>query len=281
MSPPVDPMSAAGRSDHPSRLHQAWADHGGVTAVFSPKVQDYGRSRPDYPPAVFAHLGQWLAGQPVAPEDRVLADVGAGTGLFTAGLLPLAGRVWAVEPNQAMRAAADAQLGSHPAYRSTPGSAEATGLADASVHLVTAAQTAHWWDRARARVECRRVLAPGGCVALMWNLRLASDPLHQALDQVFARFGGARREAMQEDRIEDLAPAFFPGPCSAHTWPLAHELDEAGLQALAFSRSFMPPRDTAEGRAAEQALSALFASAAESGRLSVRYTTHAWIGHLD
>ena len=274
-------MSAPGRSDHPNRLHEAWADHGGVTAVFSPKVQDYVRSRPDYPAAVFAHLGQWLAGQPFAPQDRVVADVGAGTGLFTADLLPLAGRVWAVEPNEAMRAAADARLGTHPAYRSTAGSAEASGLADASVHLITAAQTAHRWDRTRALAECRRVLAPGGCVVLVWNLRLASAPLHQALDQVFARFGGSRREAMQEDLIEDLAPAFFPGACSAHVWPHAHELDEAGLQALAFSRSFMPPRDSAEGRAAVQALSDLFVSASEAGRLTVRYTTHAWIGQLD
>lgn len=267
-------------NDQPHRLRDAWAGHGGVTTVFSPKVRDYVQSRPDYPAAVFAHLAQVLAEQPVAAQDRVVADVGAGTGLFTADLLPLAGRVWAVEPNAPMRAAGDAHCGAHPAYRSLAGSAEATGLADASVHLVTAAQTAHWWDLARARAECQRVLVPGGSVALVWNLRLASDPLHQALDAVFARFGGPRREAMQEDLIEDLAPAFFPGPCSAPEWPHAHVLDEAGLLALAFSRSYMPVRDSVEGQAAAQALRAVFASLSQAGGVSVRYTTRAWIGRV-
>jgi SAM-dependent methyltransferase len=263
-------------------LLKAWAPDGGVTGVFSHKVADYVASRPDYPAALFALLGEQLTERGIASEAAVVADIGAGTGLFTVGLLALAGQVIAVEPNQPMRAAADAWLGSAPGYRSVAGSAEATGLAPASVHLITAAQCAHWWDMPRARVECQRVLVPGGQVALVWNDRLAGDALQQDLNAVFARFGGAHRAALVSDEAgrEGAAAALFVGDPQHHELAHAHALDLTGLQALVFSRSYMPARDSAQGVLAAQALADLFATHAHDGRVTMRYATRAWIGRV-
>lgn len=212
----------------------------------------------------------------------MVADLGAGTGLFTAGLLALAGQVIAVEPNAPMRAAADAWLGHVPGYRSVAGSAEDSGLAGGSVHLITAAQCAHWWDMARARAECQRVLVPGGLVALVWNDRLDGDPLQIDMEVLFARFGGEHRAAMVADEAgrDAVAAALFGGPHEQLDMPHAHALDLAGLQALVFSRSYMPARDSAEGVLAARALVDLFEAHADHGKVVMRYTTRAWIGTL-
>jgi len=261
-------------------LQRLYAPRGGVAAVFSAKVTDYVASRPDYPPALFHHLRELLISLTTPGQPRVIADLGAGTGLFTAGLLGLADEVIAVEPNTPMRAAADAWLGGQPGYRSLAGSAEATGLPSASVHLVTAAQCAHWWDLARAREECRRILAPGGRVALVWNDRLATDPLQQDLNGLFADHGGERRKALLADEMQRDPPAFFSGRCEQISHAHVHGLDAQGLSALVFSRSYMPVRDSDAGRAVQQDLDALFQRHAQAGRVAVRYTTLAWIGAL-
>jgi len=79
--------------------------------------------------------------------------------------------VYAVEPNEPMRQEADRALSGHLGFRSVNGTAEATGLEDQSIDLVTCAQAFHWFDPEKTSVEFRRILKPGGLTALIWNER--------------------------------------------------------------------------------------------------------------
>ncbi|MDE2371247.1 MAG: methyltransferase domain-containing protein [Burkholderiales bacterium] len=264
--------------DSGARLRSLYDRQGGVTEVFGTKVANYAVSRPDYPPALF----EWLRTQCAIGAASTIVDVGAGTGLLTQGLLDLGAAVVAVEPAAAMRAAADALLGRRTGYRSAAGRAEALPLGPASCDLVTAAQAFHWFDIDAARSECLRVLRPLGQVALIWNDRVLADPLHVALDEVFAAFGGARRGALLAHEDRSLAPRFYGrAPPQIREWPHAHRLDEAGLLALVFSRSYMPDADSPAGREAAAAVRAVYAQHADrgpGGALTVRYTTVAFLG---
>lgn len=261
--------------DPGSGLGHLFASQGGVARVFSTKALDYRAARPDYPAALFDALRTCC---PATPGTAV-ADVGAGTGLLTQGLLACGYAVLAVEPSEAMRAAADARLGTQAHYRSVPGTAEALPVADASLDLITAAQAFHWFDAPLARAEFLRALRPQGLVALIWNERVAADPLHLALDGVLSHFGGTRRKALAAHEDHDRALAFFgAAPPTPLRWPHTQALDRAGLLSLVFSRSYMPERESPEGQTAAAQLGRIFERLNENGVLQVRYTTVALIG---
>ena len=263
------------KRDTGAELRSLYESAGGVANIFSAKIADYQASRPDYPQALFDAL---LAR---VPKGAMAADLGAGTGLLTRGLLAAGYRVLAIEPNPQMRAAADLLLGKHEAYRSVDGSAESMPTPDVSLDLITAAQAFHWFDIERARCEAQRVLAPGGRVALIWNDRVLDDPLHVALDEVFAVFGGARRSALVAHEERHDVPRYFAGaPVEELSWPHEHRLDEAGLQALVFSRSYMPDRQSPEGRQAAAQVGRIFAELADGEHTVVRYRTVVIIGTL-
>ncbi|MFF5443693.1 class I SAM-dependent methyltransferase [Streptomyces sp. NPDC012888] len=130
---------------------------------FSRAAQRYGAHRPAYPAALFDAV-ETLAGRPL--RGARTADVGAGTGLATAGLRDRGARVVAVEPGDGMAAEFRRRLPDVPLVR---GDGNRLPLATASLDLVTYAQSFHWTDPARSVPEAARVLRPGGALALFWN----------------------------------------------------------------------------------------------------------------
>ncbi|MGC4015461.1 MAG: class I SAM-dependent methyltransferase [Luteolibacter sp.] len=247
-------------------------DHG--TTAFTGKAEDYQSARPSYPADWFSaleRLGLLAAG-------TVVADIGAGTGLLTAGLLDHGAIVTAVEPNDAMRAACDAALGHRSGYRSVAGTAENTSLADGSIDLITAAQAFHWFQIEEARNEFLRILKPTGQVALVWNDRIAKDPLQQQLAEIMEELGGVTRNAVLSQANKAGVPAFFNGPCRMLECPNEQMLTREGLHGLMFSRSYMPRRDSPEGARVIAETNRVFDHFAESGQVRIRYRTITMLG---
>jgi SAM-dependent methyltransferase len=129
----------------------AFKDH------FSGAATGYAAFRPRYPAA----LAEWLAG--IAPGREHAWEAGCGSGQFT-GLL--AERFAAVRATDASAAQiAKARPAPNVDYATAP--AERSGLPDGSVDLAVAAQAAHWFDLDAYWAEVRRVIRPGGAVALI------------------------------------------------------------------------------------------------------------------
>ncbi|RAR44441.1 class I SAM-dependent methyltransferase [Paenibacillus sp. MDMC362] len=173
---------------------------------FSNRVDSYTKYRPSYPQEVMDYLYDTVG------LDGEIADIGAGTGIFSKLLLKRGSRVTAVEPNQAMREAAESDLEGEPGFRMVSGSAEETGLPDQSVDHIVSAQAFHWFDRDAAQPEFRRILRPGGRVALIWNSRLTQGtPFLEAYEQLLLTYGTDYKEVDQKNISRETLAAFFRG----------------------------------------------------------------------
>ena len=98
-------------------------------------------------------------------------------------------------------------------FTSVAGTAEATTLADASVDFVTAAQAAHWFDRARARREFVRILKPGGWLVLLWNERVTDGtPFLRDYEQLLLTYGTDYADVRHERTTDAVNEFFDPAP---------------------------------------------------------------------
>ena len=133
--------------------------------LFTGKAELYKKFRPSYPKELF----DYLYSQVGFTEKSVIADIGAGTGIFTRLLLERGSKVYAVEPNKDMRETAKKDLAEYTTFISVDTSAENTQLDNASVDFITVAQAFHYFDRELFKQECKRLLRPGGKVVIVWN----------------------------------------------------------------------------------------------------------------
>lgn len=130
-----------------------------LASRFASVADIYERGRPEYAPAA---VGAAAAELGIQPGDPVL-DLAAGTGKLTRALVRHGFDVIAVEPQDELRQILRERAG---AADVRSGVAEHIPLDDGSVAAVAIADAFHWFDRARALAEIRRVLAPGGGLAL-------------------------------------------------------------------------------------------------------------------
>jgi ubiquinone/menaquinone biosynthesis C-methylase UbiE len=251
---------------------------GSSTQRFSNRVDNYIKYRPGYPPAVLEKLRE--SGKLFT--HSIIADVGSGTGIFTGLLLNEGYTVYAVEPNDAMRAAADNGLGNNPKYHSATGTAEETALKSNSVNMVVCAQAFHWFDAAKCRVEFARILKPGGKVALIWNNRQVEIDEFSINYELLLQQQGSDYQRVNHQNLTDADfSAFFKdGKYELTRFQNEQVFDEAGLTGRAFSSSYVPAQETPEGKEFLSALKTLFDHHQENGTVTVYYQTEVYLGEV-
>lgn len=243
---------------------------------FTDRVENYVRYRPSYPDGVLDLLRR-DAGLGSASH---VADVGSGTGISAALLLRAGCTVSGVEPNRAMREAAERLLAAEPSFRSVDGTAEATSLADGSVDLIVAAQAFHWFRRREAREEFNRILKPAGRVVLMWNeRRLAATPFLRDYEQLLLKFAVDYREVRHENIGEkELGEFFRGGAYQIHAIPHQQSFGFAGLKGRLLSSSYVPAEDRPEHAPMLEGLRRIFEQHQSGGLVRFEYDTRVFLG---
>jgi SAM-dependent methyltransferase len=140
---------------------------------FSERAAEYARFRPRYPASLFQSLAD------LAPGHRLAWDCGTGNGQAAQGLAIHFDGVVATDASPEQLAQAEG----HPRVTYRRALESQSGLGNASVDLVTAAQALHWFDVDAFYAEVRRVLTPGGIVAVWcYNLPRADPAIDRILD---------------------------------------------------------------------------------------------------
>ena len=245
---------------------------------FTDRVVDYARHRPRYPAALL----DLVVGRTGLTPGWTVADVGAGTGILTQLFVHNGNTVYAVEPNDAMRAVAEQTLAAFPNFHSGKGRSEATGLPDASIDLIVAGQAFHWFEPVATRAEFQRILRPGGWVALVWNSRRnRGTPFLVAYRQLLDEFGTDFRQVDHQYVVDDGALArFYGGPYTVDTLPNQQVLDLEGLAGRLFSTSYMPAVDDPRRATMQARLEEIFAAHAVDGHVVLTYDTELYLGRL-
>ncbi|MFG1603442.1 class I SAM-dependent methyltransferase [Actinoplanes sp. NPDC049265] len=184
---------------------------------FGPAARSYERGRPGYP----AEALDWL----LPPGRPRVLDLGAGTGKLTRALAGRGLPVTAVEPSQGMIEELRRVL---PAVHAHQGTAENIPLPDDAVDVVLVAQAWHWVDVDRAVPEIARVLAPGGRLGVLWNVRdeSAAAWVHRL---------GIIIDSADQSRDPAMGPPFGPVRTAEFRW--TDRVSPEALLDLVASRS--------------------------------------------
>lgn len=149
-----------------------WADEEGLR---------YEMGRPGYP----AEAASVLADELGLRRGALVVDVAAGTGKLTRVLTGTGAKVVAVEPMPGMRA----QLRLHaPGAEVVSGRAEHLPLRSGCAEGITVAQAFHWFSVPEASRELKRVLRPGGRLAIVSNRRHSPEPWLRRMWEVLGRY---------------------------------------------------------------------------------------------
>jgi SAM-dependent methyltransferase len=248
------------------------------TLRFSNRVDNYTRYRPGYPAKVLDHLQHECH----LTAQSVVADIGSGTGIFTKLLLDRGYTVYAIEPNEAMRKEAEKQLRAYQGFHSVNGTAEATMAESRKFNLIVCAQAFHWFNNPETKAEFKRILAPYGHVALIWNNRdTEADDFAIAYELLLKQQSGDYERINHQNLTDtDFANFFHDGKYKLTKYPNLQVFNFEQLAGRAFSSSYVPAPETDAGHAFSIQLKVIFDQYQTNGTVMFKYDTEVYLGRL-
>jgi SAM-dependent methyltransferase len=197
-------------------------------------------------------------------HGRTAVDLGSGTGIFSRLLASRGWEVVGVEPNAAMRGAAERDGGA----RYVDGAAEATGLPAQSAALVIGAQAFHWFRLPEALAEIDRIGVERAVA--VWNVHRDSG-FAEAYRQVLLAFSTDYPTVPRPEPTLAALQDLRPGGDVA-VFPHEQSLDESGMLGRAWSSSYVV-HGVADRVGFDDALAQAFREHARDGRVSLQYET--------
>jgi|SRR5579859_607882 len=206
----------------------------------------------------------------------VVADVGAGTGQLARLFAPRCSNVYAVEPDAAMREVATAALAAWPNIKIVAAAAEQTTLAGESLDLIVIGNAFHRF-RPEACAELRRILRPGGWIALF-----AYKFLNQAYtDMLFPKLGTLPALTSRIDKAWHSTPIeelFGDSPLETLSYRQTHRQDWTAFLGAACSGIESPEPGEPDFARFEAIQREVFGGFAVNGEFEMAYETKVTFG---
>lgn len=149
-------------------------------SAFGSDAAGYHKARSGYPDKLFEHLAK------IVPPNPSILEIGAGTGLATAGLLRCSPRLLTlVEPDPRLCEVLADRFSGHGVMVICGAFPEA--IPEGQYDLVACAAAFHWMEPEQALSGVRSLLAPGGKWAMWWNCYFGHgepDPFGDCVSQI-------------------------------------------------------------------------------------------------
>jgi ubiquinone/menaquinone biosynthesis C-methylase UbiE len=239
---------------------------------FSDRAEHYKLYRPGYPDAIIDCLQKTIG----LNKGFQIADIGSGTGIFSALFLKAGYGVNAIEPNPEMRMAAENKLGAYAGFKSINATAEQTTLRDDSIDLITAASAFHWFRPDEAKQEFGRILKPTGHIVLASNIQKTDTPFSQAYKALKEKYAdqSVHQNRLTRERIDEF---FYPATVTAHSFAEKQQLDEAGLKGHLLSFSTIPLDDDPRYATMMEELTGMFDLYNKRGVVQIEYESRIYV----
>ncbi|MEB7040094.1 class I SAM-dependent methyltransferase [Staphylococcus gallinarum] len=143
----------------------------------------YYNGRPGYPKKLYQFLKRNLDIQ-----NQNVVDMGAGTGILSQNLLENNNFVYLVEPNIEMLKLAKKALKFSENKILYNCYAENTCIPSNTIDTVIAAQSYHWFDNKKIKLEIERILKNKGLVVLIWNELKSDTPITQSYKNLLKQY---------------------------------------------------------------------------------------------
>ena len=155
--------------------------------------------RPDYAQAAIDRMVERTG----LKKGDTVCDVGAGAAHLTLKLAEYGFDIYAVEPNDNMRANGIKRTKDYSNVQWFEGVGEHTGMDGNKFNMVTFGSSFSVCKRDEALIETKRILQPKGWFACMWNHRDLQDPLQREIEDIIKRnIPGYDYGTRREDQTE-------------------------------------------------------------------------------
>lgn len=251
------------------------------TKRFSDKVDYYDKFRPRYPKKLIG----FLESETGLNAASVIADIGSGTGISSEIFLKNGNTVFAVEPNDEMRNAAEMNFRTFQNFVSIKGTAEHTSLDHSGVDFIVCAQSFHWFNNERSRREFLRILKPEGWLILVWNERKTSGSgflkeYDELLIRVSDDYENINHTNITNASLDIFEDFFGKGKVFLKVFYNEQVFDMNGLKGRTLSCSYVPREGHPDYNIMMKGLEELFEKYNEKGKVKFEYDTKVFYGRL-
>jgi SAM-dependent methyltransferase len=207
---------------------------------------------------------------------QVIADIGAGTGQLARLFAERCSRLYAVEPEPAMRQVASTALADWPAIEIRAARAEQTTLAERSLDLIVVGNAFHRF-KSEACAELRRILKPSGWIAL-FSYASTNKAMEEMLSARLAALKGATSRVARVWHGMPMQALFGEGHIHTQSYPQTRTDDWTAFFGRACAWLEAPEPGDPEFGPFEATYREVFEAFAVNGAILIEYETQVAFG---
>lgn len=207
---------------------------------------------------------------------QVVADIGAGTGQLARLFAERCTKVYAVEPDPAMRKVASESLKGYPSIEILPGYAEQTKLAENSIDLIIIGNAFHRF-KPDACEELRRILKPQGLIAL-FSYKFINKAFTEMLSTKLNEMKGLTSKIEKSWHSTPIQDLFGEGQNQTLSYRQSHSEDWTAFFGAACAGIEAPERNDRDFGQFEVLNHQIFDAFAVNGEIQIDYETQVSFG---